>query len=53
MKRSRTIKNQPRENEFAVYKGYPVRKLLKKKDLNQHFIVPWEMNEESQKKMVH
>lgn len=52
MKRNNKFKGEEKENDFQVFMEYPVKNKQKKVNLEQHFIVPWEIMH-NKKKVEH
>ena len=49
MKRKDSVRDEKEDRFYSVFKGYSVKTTQKKVDLEQHFVVPWEMMEDKHK----
>lgn len=43
MKRNNKFKGEDKENDFQVFMEYPVKNKQKRVNLEQQFVVPWEI----------
>ena len=46
MKRNDKSSSEQTERAFPVFKNYPINTKRKKVNLEQHYVVPWEMNDD-------
>ena len=41
------------KKEYKIFKGYTVKPKSEKKKFTEHFVVPWELTEKSNKEETH
>lgn len=49
MKRKSNFKSEDKENDFQVFMEYPVKNNQKKADLEQNYVVPWQITHDKKK----
>ena len=53
MKRQDIVDSKNADRGYKVFKEYPVKAKSRKQQLEDHYVVPWEMHDDSHKEEKH